>query len=397
VEWSGYSSETLTTNGFLSGYWRSRFFFSDGNSSKTATDPSKATSPFAAALWGRIRLLSAPQASANGISFASTLADPTGSITTTQLSNVGQAVDYVIGTELRLHQWDDTTTCPETSGDGNSANCKDHVSPGVTSRSATRISFILDGGATSPLPANTVVETFNAPAVNSPECQSFANLYMPRPKQGTPGVYLNTNSNPTTCLMNPLDKTNTMYPMGLPISYVAFTNPDRTNFYGKYSAGFRITRVYNATSPTSKPFAGSLDVTIGQDQSNSGGRWWGPELKADGVWPIALGSSSLFYVFGSAGMRTAHNMTSPPIILTTPVSGSSPIVPGSNVAVLDLQVPARDFYRIGIGLNILDIFCKLKTGSCSADSGANSAGPPLSSNTKTAASNAVKTTNQAPQ
>ncbi len=391
VEWSGFSSETPTTNGFLSGYWRSRFFLSNN-------DSSKATSPLGAALWGRVRLLSAPQASANGISFASTLADPTGSITTTQLSNVGQAVDYVAGVELRLHQWDDTTTCSKAHLDSNGKcinddkNATDRV---VTSRSATRISFVLDGGATTTLPANTVLDTFNAPAVNSPECLAFAMRYRPSP--GVAGVYLNTNPNPTTCLMNPLDKTNTMYPMGLPISYVAFTNPDRTNFYGKYGAGFRITRVFNATSPTTKPYAASLDLTIGQDQSTSGGRWWGPVLRADGVLPIGLSSNSLFYLFGSAGMRTGNNVTYPPIILTTPASGSSPAVPGPSVAVLALQVPARDFYRIGIGLNMLDIFCKLKAGSCSATSGVNGAGPTSPTNTKSAANDAIKTAKPTPK
>ena len=278
---------------------------------------------------------------------------------------------------MRLHQWDDTTYCRNVDTNGkctDSTKISNVNAPGVkvTSRSATRVSLVLGGGATSTLPANSIVSTFNAPALNSPECLAFAKRYPPSP--GVAGVYLNTNTTPTTCLMNPLDKSDTKNPAGYPISYVSFTNPDRSNFYGKYGAGFRVTRVYNATGPNSKPYSGSLDITLGQDQSMSAGRWWGPVLRADGVWPLALGSNSLFYVFGSAGMRTGNNANYPPIVLTTPASGSSPAVPGPNVAILSLQVPARDFYRIGIGLNILDIFCKLKSGSCSADSGANSAG-----------------------
>src|SRR5690349_21151069 len=59
IEWGGYSSQTLATNGFLSASLRSGFI--------DLTHKSK--SPLAAALWTRIRLLSAPQASSNGISF----------------------------------------------------------------------------------------------------------------------------------------------------------------------------------------------------------------------------------------------------------------------------------------------------------------------------------------
>ncbi len=371
VEWSGYSSQTMTTNGFLSFSGRTRYVWSH---QKVSTNPAESPSAFGVALWLRVRLLSAPTPSANGVSFSSTLADPTGSITTTQLSNVGQAVDYVGGFELRLHQWNDTTVCTKENADSSTNKCNGKTDLGdPTSKSATRISLILGGGATTPLPANTVVDTFNAPPVNSPQCQAFANLYPP--SSGVAGVYLNTNTTPTTCLMNPLDKTDPKNPAGRPINYVSFTNQDRTNFYPKYGAGFRLTRVFNASGPNSKPYAGSLDLTIGQDQSNSGGRWWGPVMRADGVWPIALGSSSLLYVFGSAAMRTANNKTYPPIILTTPASGSSPMVPGPDVTVLALQVPARDFYRIGLGLNLLDIFCKLKgANSCPAGSGANSAG-----------------------
>lgn len=355
VEWAGYSSQAINTNGFLSASMRSGYL-------PIGSSAASGQSALGAALWTRIRLLSAPQPSAQGVSFVSAFSNPTGSITTSSLSNVGQAVDYVVGLELRFWQRDAIATDATT---------------GKSKVSTSRTSFIIGGGATTPLPADTTFDTFNAPAANSQQCQWFLQRY-----GGFPGVYANTNTTPMTCLMNPLDMTNKMQPKGAPISYVSFTNQDRTNFYGKYGAGFRFTHVYPAgANSNSKPYSGTADFTIGQDQSMSAGKWWGPVLRVDAVYPIALGSSSLFYVFGSAGMRTGNNKTYPPLVLTSLPSGTSVTVPGPNVDVLPLVVPARDFYRIGVGLNVLDIFCKLKGSSgCSSDSGTNSANGGSSNN-----------------
>ncbi len=81
VEYSGYSAQSQTTNGFLNMFYRgpvSQHGFSG---------------------WGRIRLTSAPQEATNGV--VSVISNPTG-LTTYNYSNVGQVFDYVCGPEKAI-------------------------------------------------------------------------------------------------------------------------------------------------------------------------------------------------------------------------------------------------------------------------------------------------------
>ncbi|MGP0017609.1 MAG: hypothetical protein ACLPHP_03490 [Candidatus Sulfotelmatobacter sp.] len=75
VEYSGYSAQSQTTNGFLNIYYqglKTNGFFG----------------------WTRIRLTSSPQQATNGV--VSVISNPTG-LTTQDYANVGQALDYVFG------------------------------------------------------------------------------------------------------------------------------------------------------------------------------------------------------------------------------------------------------------------------------------------------------------
>jgi hypothetical protein len=74
-------------------------------------------------------------------------------------------------------------------------------------------------------------------------------------------------------------------------------------------------------------------------------------------------SISFLYLFGSASLRL-HNLPtslSPLVLLNSPTTGSStpPTVPNAAVLVLPMTQPDRDFYRIGIGININQIFTAL--------------------------------------
>jgi len=206
-EQSGYSSEITNTNFFLSAYFRSTYLISkkhlEGNS----------TSQFGAALWGRVRLLSAPAPSTQNI--VSVLADPTGALTQSSFSKVGEVIDYTLGPEIRLKQKDSGKT--------------------------TRISLFAAVGATTPLTSDQTTLTYNVPPPNTPECAALVMRYPP--SKGIAGLYPGppgTNGQQTACIINPVTKA--------PYSYVSFTNQDRSNFLFKYGAGFRLTRVFPAKS-----------------------------------------------------------------------------------------------------------------------------------------------------
>jgi hypothetical protein len=70
---------------------------------------------------------------------------------------------------------------------------------------------------------------------------------------------------------------------------------------------------------------------------------------------------SWLYLFGSAYMRLAKNQNYSPLILNT---ATGVTVPSSTVTVLPLEQPNRDYYRLGVGLNINQLFCKAFSTGC---------------------------------
>jgi hypothetical protein len=314
VEESGFSSQGLNTNGFLSAYARSPFYNGRLHS---------------AAVWGRVRLLSGPLPS--NVNVVAALTNPTGTVTTSNLSNVGQVVDYVVGPELRLWQKD--------RPNGNTE----------------RISFYGGAGATTPLTSNQLQYSLAAPPADSQQCFQLVGLYSTYLANGA-------NNTRTNCtLVNSLTRNS--------VTTVSFAAEGRSNFLTKYGAGVRLTNIYPAKGDQAA-YAGSVDLSMGQDQSITGGKFQGVVFRIDTVYPLALGSSPYLYLFGFAAMKTTRNMTSQPIILST---ASSVTVPSPSVVVLPLTQPDRDFYRFGVGLNITALFCNLSSKGCSNKSGTSNA------------------------
>ena len=303
VEYSGYSSESQTTNGFLNIFYRGPLVGDGWRNGFTG--------------WSRIRLTSAAQPATNGV--VSVISNPTG-LTTANYSNVGQVLDYVFGP---------TWNIPNTK----------------------YWSLIGGFGAITPLSSQNTPVTFVAPPPGTQECTTLVDRFSP--KNGYhPGLALNTNPNPTTCLAGGYTD-------------IAFSNQDRTNFLMKYGAGVR--SVYplqdckTSSSNCSTAYA-AIDGTLGQDSSVTGGYLRGVVFKLDGILPIPTGSSSWLYLFGSAYMRLQSNKNLAPLILQTP---TPPIaVPSPTVVVLPLVQPNRDYYRLGVGLNINQLWCKAFGSGC---------------------------------
>jgi hypothetical protein len=338
VEQSGFSSQISNTNGFLSAFFRSRYFGGDQN-------------VIAPTLWGRIRLLSGPLPSATATSgnggtsfnFIGALTNPQGTITSSNLTNVGQVVDYVFGPELRIHQRD------------------------REDESTDRLSFVVGVGATTPLASSNIQFSLQAPTANTQQCQQLLTIY--------PTYFTNVSTAPGCQLGNLASKTTPSgggAPTYTTVTTLSFAPIDRTNFLAKYGAGIRFTHIYPAKGQQ-PAYAGSIDFAIGQDESITGGRFHGAVFRVDGVYPLAFGASGYLYMFGSASMRLSGNTSSMPLVLGTAPAPSLPLA--SSVVVLPLQQPNRDFYRFGVGLNLAAIFCKLSTStSACSSSNANQSG-----------------------
>ncbi len=298
VEQSGLSSLNQDTGGFLSVFTRAPV-----NDLNTR-------------LWLRARILSSPRQSTDNV--FSVFSDPTGQLQKIDFTKVGAAIDYVFGV--------------------------DYQPPFLTTEDGRySASFIASAGATTPFSSQDVVLRFSIPPGGTRDCSTFLSKY----PQLTPGTGANCVAPPT--------------------QFIALSNQDRSNFLLKWGIGLRtVTRFCRTKKENSSDCAdddanerGIVDLTVGQDQAITGGIARHLVFKLDGVHPLPIGDAKILYLFGSVAMRFSHNVNQDPLILT-PADASQAVVPSAATALLPLHQSDRDFYRIGVGLNLTYIFEKLK-------------------------------------
>jgi hypothetical protein len=319
VEQSGFSSEGSNTNAFVEAEFRGPYL-----TGKNPMDQLGIT------VWGRVRLLGGPLPS--GTSVVAAITNPSGAITTSNLSNVGQVVDYVFGPEIRIHQ-------------------KDH-----TNGNTDRISLIGGVGATTPLTSGGIQYSLSAPTANSQQCVQLLNNSPYSP------LFTNIATGSDTCVIG--DKSTKAK-----ISTLSFSPVDRSNFLVKYGGGLRLTHIYPAKNGQA-PYSGGVDFLVGQDQEITGGKFHGVVFVINGVYPLALGSSSFLYLFGSASMKTTGNIFYPPLVLGSAQAPTTPLP--TSVEVVPLTQPNRDFYRFGVGVNLVSLICSA-TKNCNGGTGSGAA------------------------
>ncbi|HWG17348.1 MAG TPA: hypothetical protein VN678_05765 [Acidobacteriaceae bacterium] len=301
--------------------------------------------------WATVRVLGAPNQNDTAGIF-SVFTDPTGQITSDKLSSVGAAVDFTLGGSYRLY------ITPLTAD-----------KPAKPDPFGHTIELILGFGATTPLQSNKVNEAFTAPAFGTIECNTlFQKL---QSDFAVPGYNIQksqdgkaTNST-NACLLNTNSATTsgstTTY---APVNIIAFSSEDRTSFFLKDLAGLRWTQARADSSGASAHVFGSVDFTFGMDSAITGGVFRGKRwiFKTDGIYPIVTKGKATFYLFGSFSTRLKRNQTdnSPlilqPAALATVTGTASTAVPNVSTVVLPLRQPDRDFYRIGIGIDLTTLF-----------------------------------------
>lgn len=125
--------------------------------------------------------------------------------------------------------------------------------------------------------------------------------------------------------------------------YVALLPPDRERFYRFYGAGVRL-RTEDG---------GSYMLTLGQDQSLSGGRYRGLAARFELMHPLGEG----MHLFATVNLRVARSSgagAGPPVVLEP-----APAVPASDARVsVQTVASARDTYRIGIGVEVKQLVRK---------------------------------------
>jgi hypothetical protein len=147
---------------------------------------------------------------------------------------------------------------------------------------------------------------------------------------------------------------------------IAFVNKDRTRFFRRFYTGIRFKTYFlsdrvrgECDDPSTgdrcegliNQFPGVIDVTAAKDEAVTAGHLSKWILRLDAVYPLPF--IPAFHIFGGANIAFGKNMTTAPLILEPPstfLNFSDP-----HVFVQSLDPPNRDTYRLGLGIDLLQV------------------------------------------
>lgn len=148
-----------------------------------------------------------------------------------------------------------------------------------------------------------------------------------------------------------------------PHTNIAFVLKERSRFFRKYYAGFRL-KTYHFSQAAEgqcdadydRPcyalhdgFPGIIDLTAGQDEQVTGGHLQKWVFRLDAVYPLPFANGFTF--FGSVSSALDKNRTMDPLNLIPSATG----INDPTVFFLPQNQPFRDIYRIGLGLDLVQV------------------------------------------
>jgi hypothetical protein len=297
-------------------------------------------------VWLNPRISSLPKNAVAAASLVNSSIGTFNSLTSSSLNDVVQGFEVLGGLELMLNK-------PQNAVAFGNAH----------------ISTSLFGSAGFSTPFS--VSSSNAQEFNLPQTltqNQFTSIF------GSPG------STQSVCTAsNPAGGSPTTYscPAG---SVVAYIPADRSRFYPQYYAGVRLKTFYYQTGGKNAAtefgglcadrqagevcpvFPGTFDLGVGQNAAVSGGNLHGWVLRAEAFYPLPFAPAFHLY-FTSLIHLGGHEFTSTstPVILNP----TSPFVDlaSPNVALVPVAAPNRDFYRLGVGVDLVQLLSELKQKS----------------------------------
>jgi hypothetical protein len=134
--------------------------------------------------------------------------------------------------------------------------------------------------------------------------------------------------------------------------FLAFAPQGRDRFFRNYFGGLRFETYFGDTTPT-RP-SGMFDLTVGQDEAVTRGKFQGTVLRLDGFFPLPLGRNNLIYLFGTAQMALRTAKSADPLLL--PLADTTQTLTSPETLVIPVPAANRDLYRFGIGVNLFQLF-----------------------------------------
>jgi len=269
--------------------------------------------------WGQIRLSTTPEQTGAAGAFPSNLVNQVAQ--TSKTVDLVQSFDFLAGLEGRIFDSDK------------------HFSliPGIKQK----ISFYLVGGGGAISPLSTKRESaqiFSVPSEKSPQRQLFIDRF------GNDAA----------------DK-----------KYIAFVLPERDRFLRQFYGGVRFKTHFYKDGELINRFPAILDVMVGQNEAVTGGKLKSDEtdasgkiigkrrsyvLRLDGFYPLPIKEASFLYLYGTAMMKLGGGgvrITTPLFLDTAP---GEILVTNNDVFIAPNLQLDRDYYKIGIGINLTDLF-----------------------------------------
>ena len=205
----------------------------------------------------------------------------------------------------------------------------------------------------------------------------------------------------------PLTSPAIVAPDGSQKAFINFFTPDRSRFFRRAYAGVRLKTYFfskdiqaDCIPPVSRRpdrggcdapydiFPGIIDLTVGKDEAVTGGHMTTWLFRIDAVYPLPFYQG--IHIFGSVYTGLTGNRTTPPFNsynVQAPAAGSNN---DANTFRFPLQPLNRDYFRVGIGVDLIQLFKKAANGgqpSADAPAAPKSDAPP---SPKTTAPNAPK-------
>jgi hypothetical protein len=154
------------------------------------------------------------------------------------------------------------------------------------------------------------------------------------------------------------------YPQASGKQYVAFSVLGRNRFFRQAYGGFRLkTHFFGDTTRTR--FPETFDLTYGFNESITAGTIAGGVMRLEGFVPIPYAKASWIYLFGTGLFKPGGRATTTaPFFLDQAPSGTLPTNAGA--VVIPTPQANRDYYRVGIGIDFVDL---IKNWSSNTKSG----------------------------
>jgi hypothetical protein len=296
--------------------------------------------------WGQVRFSTTPEQTSSFAVFPSSLvnqvSDPT------KVVDLVQSFDFLAGLEYRAF---DATGWIWT------------LIPGLKQK--TSVYFTFGGGAISPLSVKRAsAQLFTIPVDAVPAMGGNPAV----PADPRRAEFIRRFGDPKT------------------LKYVGFVPLERDRFFRQYYAGIRLKTHYCGDSDChtyKNRFPSIVDFGIGQNEAVTGGRLksdvrdaannligrrraW--VARVDAFFPLPFREANFLYLYGTALMKIGGGggvRIQTPLFLDTPTSTIQITDPNVYIPPADLQPTRtdRDYYKIGIGVNLTDLFNRNKTKS----------------------------------